>query len=71
MTQDIDRNAELAALGRLLVYARDTARLLKCREIEAGLSVTLEAVSKELLSDVEIDIAKSVTSRMAARNNYQ
>lgn len=71
MTQDIDRNAELAALGRLLVYARDTARLLKSREVEAGLSVTLEAISKELRSDVEIDLAKLVTSRMATKNNYQ
>ncbi len=69
--QDIDRNAELAALGRLLVYARDTARLLKSREVEAGISVTLEAISKELRSDVEIDLAKLVTSRIATRNNYQ
>jgi nucleoid DNA-binding protein len=71
MTQDIDRNAELAALGRLLVYARDTARLLKSREVEACISVTLEAISKELRSDVEIDLAKLVTSRMTTRNNYQ
>ncbi|WP_105386595.1 hypothetical protein [Neorhizobium alkalisoli] len=71
MTQDNDRNAELVALGRLLIYARDTARLLNSREVEAGLSVTLEAIGKELRSDVEIDIAKLVTSRNATRNNYQ
>jgi hypothetical protein len=71
MTQDTDRNAELAALGRLLIYARDTARVLKAREVEAGLSVTLEVISKELRSDAEIDLAKLVTSRMATRTNYQ
>jgi hypothetical protein len=71
MTQDIDRDAELAALARLLVYARDTARMLKSREVEAGLLVTLEAISRELQSDVEIDIAKLVVSRIAPGNSYQ
>lgn len=71
MTHDIDRNAELEALARLLVYARDTARLLQSREVEAGLSVTLEAISMELHSDVEVDIARLVASRTAAGNRYQ
>ena len=69
MGKDFDRDAELAALARLVVYARESARVLGSKNIEAGLSVTLEAIMEELGGDVEI--ARLVTTRSATGRNYQ
>jgi hypothetical protein len=65
----IDREAELVALARLVIYARETAKGLKSIEVEAGLSVTLEAITKELAGDIDVTATKH--SRKTPGQTYQ
>lgn len=69
--QNLDREAELVALARMIIYARETARGLKSSEVEAGLSVTLEAITKELTSDIDVDVSVIEQSRKASGRSYQ
>lgn len=45
---ETDRQNELAALARLVIYARGCAGLIKATEVEERLSATLEAITSEL-----------------------
>ncbi|MFB9948456.1 hypothetical protein ACFFP0_06320 [Rhizobium puerariae] len=69
--QNIDREAELVALARLVIYARETARGLRSGEVEAGLSVTLEAITKELTGDIDMDVAAAGKSGEPTGRRYQ
>ncbi|MGK6317460.1 hypothetical protein [Neorhizobium sp. DT-125] len=69
--QDSDREAELVALARLVIYARETAKGLKSAEVEAGLSVTLEAITRELTGDIEITVRSVRQSRKTPGQTYQ
>ncbi|CDN51470.1 Hypothetical protein NGAL_HAMBI2427_54810 [Neorhizobium galegae bv. orientalis] len=65
----IDMEAELVALARLVIYAREIAKGLKSIEVEAGLSVTLEAITKELTGDLDVTAARH--SRKTPSQTYQ
>lgn len=69
--KNIDRETELVALARMVIYARETARELKSSEVEAGLSVTLEAITKELTGDMTIDVSGIEQSRKTRGRSYQ
>lgn len=69
--QDVDRKAELVALARLVIYARETAKGLKSIEVEAGLSVTLEAITRELTGDAEVDMRAIGQASKTPGQTYQ
>lgn len=49
MVEDrIDRHDELAALARLVIYARGCAGLIKATQVEERLAATLDAITSEL-----------------------
>ncbi|CDZ46484.1 hypothetical protein [Neorhizobium galegae] len=64
-----DMEVELVALARLVIYAREIAKGLKSIEVEAGLSVTLEAITKELTGDLDVKATKH--SRKTSSQTYQ
>ncbi|WP_172746456.1 hypothetical protein [Neorhizobium sp. T25_13] len=64
-----DMEVELVALARLVIYAREIAKGLKSIEVEAGLSVTLEAITKELTGDLDVTATKH--SRKTSSQTYQ
>ncbi|WP_172716862.1 MULTISPECIES: hypothetical protein [Neorhizobium] len=65
----IDMEAELVALARLVIYAREIAKGLKSIEVEAGFSVTLEAITKELTGGPDATATKY--SRKTSSQTYQ
>ncbi|MCC2609353.1 hypothetical protein ABK249_11310 [Neorhizobium sp. Rsf11] len=69
--EGVDRKAELVALARLVIYARETAKGLKSIEVEAGLSVTLEAITRELTADMDIDLGAIERSSKTPGQTYQ
>lgn len=59
---NLDRQAELVALARLVIYARESARSLNSKDVEEGLAGTLEAITRELDDSFQ---------RAAARKNLR
>lgn len=48
MKDKTDRNDELAALARLVIYARGCAGIIKATQVEERLNATLDAITSEL-----------------------
>ncbi|CDZ29925.1 Hypothetical protein NGAL_HAMBI1146_07700 [Neorhizobium galegae bv. officinalis] len=64
----IDKEAELVALARLVIYAREAAKGLRSIEVEAGLTVTLEAITRELTG---VDVGETDHSPKTPGQTYQ